>query len=99
MSLDDIWGGPIMQVYGACVRCAGLFMFDPETVTSAWVNETTRCPIRPDGTQIEPGEHGTHKEPLCTPCAALFARADGEDRPVLELFPGARVDRITVAAS
>jgi hypothetical protein len=96
---DDVWGGPVIQVYGGCIRCGVLFLFDADTVTSVWVNETTGCPIRPDGAQIQPGEQGTHKEPLCTPCAGLFARADGQDRPVLELFPHARVERITVDAS
>jgi hypothetical protein len=90
---------PVMSCYGACIRCGQTFEFDPDLVPSARVHPATRCPVRPDGTMVGPGDSDGVREPLCVPCAALFRRAKGSDRPVDELFPHARTDLIDVAAA
>lgn len=77
-----------------CVRCGGVFASDPETVPSVWVNTSTRCPVRTDGTAIEPGEPGTEREPLCETCTPIVRAAVGRSAPVLDLFPLARIDLI-----
>lgn len=90
---------PIMTCYAPCVACGHVFGFDPETVPSATVDPRTRCPIRPDGTPVKPGDPDGVREPLCPLCAHRFQAAGGEDRPVLELFPRARIELIDVGAA
>ena len=86
--------GPVMVLITPCIRCGGTFMCDPDTVPSVWVNTLTRCPLRPDGTQIEPGEPGTEHEALCLVCAPVVRAGVGQNMPVLQLFPHARIDQI-----
>jgi hypothetical protein len=88
---------PIMIAYGPCISCGTVFSFDPELVTSTSVHPVTRCPIRPDGTHVNPGDSDTVREPLCTPCAHRHRAAGGRSRPVRELFPHARLDLIEAA--
>jgi len=85
---------PAMILFAACIVCRKLFASDPDTVPSVWINEETRCPVRPDGTAIKPGETGTTREPLCERCAPIIHAAVGKSCPVLELFPHARIDKI-----
>jgi len=89
----------VMMAYGECVRCGQFFEFDPELVPSVSVHLETMCPIRPDGTPVKPGDADTVREPLCVPCAYVFRRAGGVDRPLDELYPRARIDRIDVDAA
>ena len=95
-SEDQMAGPGSMVVIAACIRCQNMTFCDPETVPSVWINAVTRCSLRPDGSDIEPGEPGTMREPLCPACVVVFKSADGRALPVRVLFPHARLDRITV---
>ena len=77
-----------------CGRCGAVFVSNPDTVPSVWMHQQTRCPLRPDGTDIVPGEPGTAREPLCHGCAKIVHSAVGKRVPVRDLFPRARLDRI-----
>lgn len=92
-------GEAVMEAYGGCIRCRRFFGFDPETVPSTSVHPATRCPIRPDGTPVKPGDADAVREPLCVPCVYVFRAAGGADRPITELFPHAQLDRIDVDAA
>ena len=96
---SDPWGGPVMVAYGCCIGCGVMFAFDPHTVPSTSVHPATRCPIRPDGTHLEQGDPDAVREPLCRPCAHRHCEAGGDARPVVELFPSARLDLIDVDAA
>ncbi|MFF3867094.1 hypothetical protein [Micromonospora sp. NPDC001898] len=85
-----------MVLIAACIRCLNMIFCDPETVPSVWINDFTRCSLRPDGSDIETGEPGTTREPLCRACMAVFKSADGRPLPVRVLFPHARLDHIAV---
>jgi hypothetical protein len=89
----------VMVCYSECVRCRTVFAFGLETVPSVWVHRATRCPIRPDGTHVDAGDADAAREPLCVPCAHVFRRAAGRDRPITELFPRARFGLIDVDAA
>jgi len=90
----NMFDEPNMVMFAACIICGNTFASDPHTVPSVWVNQETRCPVRPDGTAIEPGENGTTREPLCPRCAPIIHAAVGKSCPVHELFPYARIDKI-----
>ncbi|WP_018807377.1 hypothetical protein [Salinispora arenicola] len=83
-----------MLLIGSCVCCSTNVIGNPDTMPSVWVNTTTRCPIRTDGSQIVNGEPGTAREPVCPACAHRIRANDGRCLPVLKLFPHARVDLI-----
>ncbi|MFG3701584.1 hypothetical protein ACGF5C_27285 [Micromonospora sp. NPDC047620] len=85
-----------MVLIAACIRCLATVFCDPDTVPSVWINYWTRCSLRPDGSDIEPGEPSTTREPLCSDCASVHKSAVGRYLPVRVLFPHARLDRITV---
>jgi len=95
---DDDWfydfpTSDAMLIIAICIRCGGNVIEHPDKTPVVWINTTTMCPVRPDGTLIQPGESGTAKEPLCHPCLDfLKAHPTG---PVTVLFPRARLDRIT----
>ncbi|MEV0732237.1 hypothetical protein [Polymorphospora sp. NPDC050346] len=76
-----------------CIRCGITFASNPHTVPSFWVNQSTRCPLRPDWTPIEPGEPGTDREPLCKTCTPIIRAATDKSVPLTDLFPRARLDR------
>lgn len=84
-----------MFLFSPCIRCGTHFISNPNTVPSVWINTATWCPVRPDGSAIEPGEPGTTREPLCPTCVPIIRAAVDKSQPLLELFPLARIDRIT----
>jgi len=88
-----------MILMAPCIVCGNLFASNPHTVPSVWINDETRCPVRPDGTPINPGEPGTHPEPLCNLCAPVVRAAVGRRIPVAKLFPRARLHRIAPPAT
>lgn len=89
----------VMIAYGACIRCRRFVGFDPELVPSVSVHPETRCPIRPDGTQVKPNDPDAVREPLCVWCVRVFRAAGGKDKPLADLFPHARTSLIDVDAA
>jgi len=83
-----------MLVIAGCVRCGGTAVGHPDTIPSVWINITTRSPLRPDGTNIKPGEPGTTREPVCGPCRTVLTAAVNRSVLLLDLFPHARIDLI-----
>jgi len=93
--IDDFGDGPQMLLMALCIRCGVLFGSDPDTVPSVSVHAATRCPVRPDGTQVKPGDIDAHREPLCPACAGFFlAHGVGKRLRMSVLFPHARTDLI-----
>lgn len=83
-----------MLLVGSCIRCAAPIVHDPTTVPSLWIDTTTLCPVRTDGTPITPGAPGTVKAPLCGRCAELIRELIGRPVPITQLMPLGRHDLI-----
>lgn len=89
----------VMDAYGVCVRCSRFFGFDPQTVPSTSVHLRTRCTLRPNGTEVKPGDADAMREPLCPACAEVFRKAGGQPRPMSELFPHALLQLVDITAA
>lgn len=84
---DDADGGGMMLLMFACIRCGSTAAANPDTVPTVWVNLSTRCPLNPDHTPVQPGQPGCAAEPLCETCAPIVRHSVDRKVPLAKLFP------------